>query len=190
MIDKKRLSKSLIIIGLIVIIIFAVIQIRRTLARYETTATTEREVDVAFWIVDNDFKTDTILIDEIYPRDSDYEYTFAVSNFNATKSAETDLSYEIVITASTNLPVSYEITKNGVTCTKIEELYEDASGTCYREIKLETATNNLIMPESADVTDNFVIKVNFPKEYHVNQEYADLIEYIKLDLTATQIIEE
>ena len=34
-----------------------------------------------------------------------------------------------------------------------------------------------------------VIKVRFPKENDTNAEYSDLIEYIKLDLSAKQIID-
>ena len=82
MIDKKRVIKSLIIISLIIIIIFATIQIRNTLARYETTTTTQRDVDVAFWVVDNSFKSERLIIDDIYPLDTPFTYTFTVSNFN------------------------------------------------------------------------------------------------------------
>lgn len=190
MIDKKKLFKILIIISLIIIIIVSAIQIRKTLARYETTTTTEREVDVAFWIVDNSFKSERLLIDDIYPSTNPFEYTFTVSNFSDTKKAETDLEYEIILTASTNLPLSYEITKNGTTCTKVERLYTDTDGTYYREIKLETAANSLVKRYEDNTPDTFVIKVTFPQEYSSNQEYADLMEDMKLDLSAKQIIDE
>lgn len=195
MIDKKKLFKSLIIISLLIIIIVAVIQIRNTLARYETTTTTERDVDVAFWIVDNSFKSDRLLLDDIYPSTDQFVYTFTVSNFNGTKSAETDLDYEIILTSTTNLPLSYEITKNEgtaneITCTKTESLYEDSDGTVYREIKLATAPNSLNMLQETDTTDTFKIKVTFPQQYSDNLEYADLMEYIKIDLSAKQVIGE
>ena len=81
MIDKKRLRKSLIILLLIVVIITAIILIRNTLARYETTATSEKDVDVAYWMIDNSFKSDRLLIKDIYPSDTTFDYTFTVSNF-------------------------------------------------------------------------------------------------------------
>ena len=181
---------------LIVIIIAAIILIRNTLARYETTATSEKDVDVAFWVVDNTFKSDRMLLENLYPSNTSFDYTFTVSNYEMvadgetiTKRAETDLDYELVLTATTNLPLEYEIQKNGVTCTKTEELYADDDGTYYREIKLETDKNNLIMRQGTDITDTFVVKVTFPKSNYTNAEYADLIEYIKIDLTAKQIIE-
>ena len=82
MIDKKRLLKSLTIILLIAIIIFAINQIRKTLAKYQTEGDAQRDVDVAFWIVDNSFQTERILVEDIYPRQDPFEYTFTVSNFN------------------------------------------------------------------------------------------------------------
>lgn len=44
------------------------------------------------------------------------------------------------------------------------------------------------MEQGTDITDTFVIKVKFPKANYTNTEFADLIESIKLDLTAKQII--
>ena len=194
--DKKKIRKCLVILLLIVIIIAVIILIRNTLARYETTATSEKDVDVALWAVDNSFKSDRMLIKDIYPSNTSFDYTFTVSNFEKaedgvtiSKRAETDLDYELVITATTNLPLEYEIQKNGTTCQKTEQLYADSDGTYYREIKLETDKNNLVMRQGTDITDTFVVKVTFPKSNYTNVEYADLIEYIKIDLTARQLIE-
>lgn len=196
MLDKKKLRKSLLILLLIAIIITAIILIRKTLARYETMATSDKDVDVAFWIIDNSYKTDRILISNIYPSDTSFDYTFTISNFEGTedggtitKRAETDLDYELVLTTTTNLPVEYEIQKNGVTCNTTEQIYADSDGTYYREIKLETDKNSLIMRQGTDITDTFVVKVKFSKENDTNAEYADLIEYFKIDLSARQLIE-
>lgn len=193
--DKKKIRKCLIILLLIVIIIAVIILIRNTLARYETTATSDKDVDVAFWVVDNSFKSDRMLIKDIYPSDTSFDYTFTVSNYEMvesgtiTKRAETDLDYELVLTTTTNLPLEYEIQKNGTTCQKTEEIYTDTDGTYYREIKLETDKNNLVMRQGTDTTDTFVVKVTFPKSNYTNVEYADLLEYIKIDLSAKQLIE-
>ena len=189
--NKKKLFKSLIIIALIIIIIFAIVQIRQTLARYETVAQGEGDVDVAFWVVDNDVKTGRIILEDLYPREEPFEYTFTISNFNEDgKRAETDLEYDILITTSTYLPLSYEVTRNGMTCINEGQLYIDVDDTYYRVIRLETDTNNFTMDCDNDQTDTFTIKVTFPEEYSSNPEYADLIEDIKIELSARQIIDE
>lgn len=192
----KKLVKCLIIISLIIIIIFAFTQIRKTLARYETTATAQKDVDVAFWVVGNDIKTGRILVDDIYPRNEPFEYTFTVSNFNeAGKRAETDLEYDIIIKASTYLPLNYEVAKKETdgtetTCIKDEQLYIDENNTYYRQIRLKTTENNLTMDCNNNKTDTFVVKITFPPEYSTNADYADLMEDIKIELSARQIIGE
>lgn len=191
MIDKKRLLKTLIILLLIAIIIFAINQIRKTLAKYQTEGDAQRDVDVAFWIVDNSFQTERILVEDIYPRQEPFEYTFTVSNFNQEgQKAETDLEYDITITVSTYLPLSYEISKDGVICTKDDQLYTDTDNTYYRKIQLLAKDNDFSMDSNINETDTLVMKITFPEEYSSNSEYADLIEDIKIELSARQIIDE
>ena len=45
------------------------------------------------------------------------------------------------------------------------------------------------MNQGTDSTDRYTVKVTFPKSNYTNVDYADLIEYMKIDLTAQQIIE-
>ena len=98
--------------------------------------------------------------------------------------------YEIEITTTTNMPLSYEITTedDDEFYIKTEELFKDEHDTVYRKIKLETEANDLIMLQEEDTTHTFVLKVTFPQEYSNNLQYADLMEDIKIDLTAKQVI--
>lgn len=210
MIDKKRLFKTLIIISLVIIIIISTIQIMaKTLARYQTETTGQGDIDVAFWVVDNNFKSERLLIDGIYPRNTPFEYNIQVSNFNPgtlpeetdDKIAETDMEYEITITTTTNLPLSYKITKNGVEYTSAQQkLITDADGTICREIKFATEVMDTIQTsqnQKTKITDIYTLKVSFPEESHVegiivnnkdNPNYADLMEDIKIDLKTRQKI--
>lgn len=206
MINKKKVLACLIIIILLIVIITATIQLRKTLARYETTTIGERNVDVAFWIVENSFQSQRLILEDIKPNNIPYEYTFTVSNFKDLKVAETDIEYEIVITTTTNLPISYQITRNGVFCAEggelypgaeESELYTDSNGTVYREIRLGTTDSPFVIDtindttkQKSQITDTFVVKVTFPQEYSANEEYRDLIENIQIDLSARQIINE
>ena len=191
MIDKKKMKKSILVLLLIAIIIIAIILLRKTLARYETTTASDKDVDVAFWIINNDFKSGTVVIKDIYPSNNSFDYTFSVSNFkkeesgDISKRAETDLEYEIALKTTTNLPLEYQIVKNGQVLNTKQEIITDDNGTYYRRISLDSAT----MTQGVDTTDNFTIKVTFPKANDTNAEYSDLIEYINLDLSAKQIVE-
>ncbi len=190
MLDKKKLKKSIIILFLIAIIIIAIIFIRNTLSRYETVATSEKDVDVAFWMLHDDFQSANIIIEDIYPSNNSFDYSFSVSNFEAeedgtiNRRAETDLEYELTVTTTTNLPLEYVIEKNGEILSTEQNITTDEDGTYYREILIEPSQ----MVQGEDLTDNYVIKVTFPKENDTNAEYSDLIEYIKLDINARQII--
>ena len=161
------------------------------MARYETTATSDKDVDVAFWIIDDDFKTGKILIKDIYPSNDSFDYTFSVSNFqkeengNINKRAETDLEYGIDLIVTTNLPLEYQVEKNGVNINTTQTIITDDDGTYYKKISLA----NTQMTQGVDSTDNYKIKVKFSKDNDTNAEYSDLIEYIKLDLNAKQIVE-
>lgn len=192
MFDRKIILKSLIIILLLIVIVFAAIQIRNTLARYESATSAERDVDVAFWIVGNSNVTKRLIIEDIYPSATPYEYTFTVSNFEDTKKAETDMEYELIITTTTNLPLQYAIKKNNNDddCEITEELYTDGDGTYYRKIELDKTSEEFKFEQGTDTTDTYVLKVTFPESYKTNFEYSSMIEDIKIELSAKQIIEE
>ena len=68
-----------------------------------------------------------------------------------------------MLTTTTNLPLEYQITKNGSTCRTKQELVKDSDGTYTRKSTLDTDDNDLIMKQGTDITDEFVIKVKFPK---------------------------
>lgn len=207
MIEKEiSLKKIIIFLLLLIIIIFAFIQIRNTFARYETTTSTTRDVDVAFWIVEDTFATSRLIIDEIYPRDTAFEYSFTVSNSNesGTKIADTDMEYYLVLTSTTFLPLNFEIQREGVTIASfdasdntspnINQIITDDDGTKYVQLALGSAAEPFVIDtiennQKRAITDDFVLKVTFPKSYSANENYADLMEDVKLTISAQQIIE-
>lgn len=202
MIDKKTIKKILLIILLIIAIVFAFIQLRKTLARYETTTTTERDVDVAFWLIEEGYKMDRLFIDKIYPSSTEtFEYTFSVSNYNSNQKAETDLNYELALIMSTYLPLEYEIQKNGTTCNMTEQIITDTDGTCYKKLSSIVSTDvndKNTFQVGTDETDEYTLKVTFPLQTFVNGvqvenradlDYPDLIQDVKIELSATQIVE-
>ena len=94
------------------------------------------------------------------------------------------MEYELTVTTTTNLPLEYVIEKNGEILTTQQNIITDEDGTYYREILIESSQ----MQQGEDLTDEYTIKVTFPKENDTNAEFSDLIEYIKLDINAQQII--
>lgn len=191
MINKKMLRKLLIILLLIVGIVVALVKIKDTVARYTSKANVEKKVDVAFYIMDNSFKDgEKLILKDIIPSDTAYEYTFTVSNNDGVKTSETTMEYDITITTTTNLPLTYTIEKDGELCITQETIIKDDFGTYYKQINILSNDNNLVLEHSTESTDEFIIKVLFPKSYSTTSEYADLIENIKLEVSGRQVIEE
>lgn len=191
MINKKVFRKMMIIILLIGIII-ALVQITRTAARYASKVSAEKQVDVAFYVMDGSFQDDTrLILEDILPSDSTYDYTFTVSNNNGTKRTEVAMEYDIIVTATTNMPLTYTIEKDGASCDVTETIIKEESGesyTYYKQLVLTSEDNNLNFSHTEDITDEFVIKVEFPKNYSTQDGYADLIENVRIEVVGRQII--
>lgn len=188
--DKKRLRKIIIILFLIVGIIVVFAKIKDTLARYASKVNAEKKVDVAFYLIDSSFEDDArLILDDILPSETAYEYTFTVSNSNGVKISETTMEYDVIMTATTNLPLTYTIEKDGEVCSTQETIIQDEFGTYYKQISILSADNNLVLAHSTESTNEFVIKVLFPKSYSSVSEYADLIENVKLEVSGRQVID-
>lgn len=189
--DKKKLRKIIIILLLIVGIVVAFVKIKDTLARYASKVSAEKKVDVAFYLMDNSFKDDAkLILDDILPSETAYEYTFTVSNSNGVKISETTMEYDVIITATTNLPLTYTIEKDGEACSTQETIIQDDYGTYYKQISILSDDNDLVFEHSTESTNEFVIKVLFPKSYSTASEYADLIENVRLEVSGRQVIDE
>ena len=117
MIDKKVLRKLLIIVALIIIIILAVFRIRGSLSRYESQAIITGTTDIAFWVVDDTYQYKTLTLVDLYPSEEKFQSQLcSVSNFKEDgtdiKMSDTKMSYYLVLTTTTNLPLSFEVKKD------------------------------------------------------------------------------
>lgn len=191
MIDKKLFRKLMIIVCLISLIVVFV-QITKTAARYVSKVNAEKQVDVAFFMIDNDFKEKRrMILEDLLPSDTAYEYTFSVFNNDGVSRSEVDMEYDVTITATTNLPLVYTVEKDGELCTLTETIVQipESTGAYYKKIVISSDDNDLTLSHTQDETDAFVIKVTFPKGYSTEEGYADLIESINLEVEGRQIIE-
>lgn len=67
MLDKKVIRKSLIIILIVFLILMGIKFIRRAFSRYESTAESSSNTDMALWIVNEGFTSEDLYIGEIRP---------------------------------------------------------------------------------------------------------------------------
>ncbi len=189
MISKKNkhifLKTIIIILGILVATrLFVLI-----LAKYESVSNSNANVDVAFYLLKDDYKTMTTNLESLFPQDDAYIYNFSIGNEDGTQKAEVDLEYELSIRTTTNLPLIYELymnqdykdsnAKNIITENNIEL---DEQGTYFRKIK----TDKVKLSYKEGITNLYQLVVHFPKKYNT-ENYQDIIELIEITVDAHQV---
>ena len=81
MFDRKRIIIIVKFLITLLTLILILMLIGRTLAKYETTATTDANIQAAFYLLKDDYQTMTVNLAEMQPRDEAYSYTFSVYSF-------------------------------------------------------------------------------------------------------------
>lgn len=85
MFDAKRV-KIIIKIALILISCILVIKVfTLTLSKYQSLSESQANLDVAFYVLNENYQTMALNLASIFPRSAPYLYTFSVSNSNRTK---------------------------------------------------------------------------------------------------------
>lgn len=189
MFDKRkvRLYKKFVILVLCLIILIRIFSI--TLSKYESTSESNATVDVAYYVLNEDYQTMSINLDSIFPSDDPYIYTFSISNEKDGNRAETNMEYDLTIRTTTNLPLEYTLLKNQdytddnaqsiITSDVIEA---DENGTYFRT--LETTTEKFYYDTTGENT--YTLMVYFPSIYNT-KDYQDIIEGIEISVDSHQV---
>ena len=192
MIDiKKFLKYNRLTIAIIILAILLFI-VPITYSRFQSTRTPNTEIETAFYIIDSNYETKSVHLDDLVPSDTPYTYNFTVANNNGTDRAETDIEYTIEITSTTNLPLTYalylnqEYTDEDSTNIIINDItQQDEYGTYFKKMVTESKKFSHLKDES----NSYQMTVVFPKEYE-DFEYQGIIEGIIITVKSKQVIEE
>jgi hypothetical protein len=192
MIDiKKFLKYNRLTIAIIILAILLFI-VPITYSRFQSTRTPNTEIETAFYIIDSNYETKSVHLDDLVPSDTPYTYNFTVANNNGTDRAETDIEYTIEITSTTNLPLTYalylnqEYTDEDSTNIIINDTTQpDEYGTYFKKMVTESKKFSHLKDES----NSYQMTVVFPKEYE-DFEYQGIIEGIIITVKSKQVIEE
>lgn len=190
---KFNRKKSIIIAKLLVnilCIILILILLDRIYAKYKTQATSQAEIQAAFYLLNDDFQNVNVKLDALEPRDEDYIYTFSISNNKNNKRTETTLEYELTVVTTTNLPITYKLYKNedyksGTSIITNDTIVKDEYGTFFRML----STDNEVFTHTEDQTNIYTLVIKFPKQYN-KTEYQDIIEAISIEIASRQLIQE
>ena len=188
---NKKLAKKIVkILILLLSLILLIKLISFTYSKYESSATTNPNVPVAFYVINKDYKTMSLNLDSLFPSDTPYVYDFAISNTDGTNRCETDMEYDLSIRTTTNLPIDYELYMNqaydetGATnILQNDEIAQDESGTYFR--RFTTDTNSFTYKK--DETNTYQLVLRFPAKYNTIN-YQDVIEGIEITVNSRQVI--
>ena len=160
-------------------------------ARYETSTKINANIQKALYIFGADEQSFNLEPDGIIPKSSPYVYKFSVSNFNDEHETDVDISYDLSIRTTTNLPITIKLYRN--------ELYDssgatnlfsgstslqDSDGAWYRLYK---CPDSYEMYYKNKTTDIYTIVVNFPQEYAKDLTYENDIENIEVNIKSRQM---
>lgn len=161
-------------------------------ASYETNAKLNASIDRAIYLIDNEGMSFNIDPEQIIPSDDPYVYKFSISNFNATTRSDIDLLYELRVTTTTNLPLTFELYRNenyddatAVNLFSSPRVAQDEDGAWYN-IYEPSGVYEMLYAE--EVTDIYTLVINFPKVYSSNVVYADSIENIEVMIKSKQMV--
>ena len=193
MFSKKKFLLTVKINILIVLLLVFVKLMPVTLSKYETVANSKVDSNIAFYLLDTNYYTESIKLSSLSPSDNPYIYTFTVSNFNDTKESEVDIEYDLSLIMTTNLPLRYKLYKNEdytnsssnnlITDTN-SRIELDSDGTYFKIVNFDT--ENLFY--NSHTTNTYTLLVYYDKS-NSNPIYQDTIESVKIVVKSRQIID-
>ena len=192
MINKKlrRLYAKLVILVLCFLIIARIFVL--VLSKYESISNSYANVDIAFYLLKEDFQTMTLNLASILPQNNAYTFEFSIGNQVGEDIAEVDIEYELTLRTTTNLPLTYELYMNqsytdqwATNIIKENTVNLDEDGTYFRTM----TTDKITLKYTEGKTNLYQLVVYFPENY--NQEnYQDIIELIEINVNGRQITGE
>ena len=185
---KRRVYVKLVILLLCLIIVIRMFTL--VLSKYESETNSNTNVDIAFYLLNEDYKTMQLNLASIFPQNDAYVFSFTIGNQDGEKTAEIDLIYDLTIRTTTNLPLTYELymnqeytDSNAVNIVKTNEIKQDDDGTFFRYITVEKEILNYDTPK----TNTYQLVIHFPENYNT-EEYQDIIEMLEITVNSKQII--
>lgn len=183
----RRLYEKLIILVLCFLIIARIFVL--VLSKYESISDSYANVDIAFYLFKEDYKTMTTNLASILPQDNAYVFEFTIGNQDGIETAEVDLEYELTLRTTTNLPLTYELymnqqyTDDGATnIIKENSVALDEYGTYFRTM----TTDKITLPYTQGITNLYQLVVYFPANYD-QENYQDIIELLEITVNAQQV---
>lgn len=148
------------------------------------------EIELAMYILNENYQSMNLKLDSIVPRENPYLYNFSISNYNETERTDIEIRYELKVSATTNLPLTYELylnetkeTPDATNIIRTNNVAQDDDETYFRTM----TTDAKEFGYTQDEINLYQLVIYFPENYDT-VDYQDIIESIEIIVNSTQII--
>lgn len=159
------------------------------LSKYESVSKSNANVDIALYLLKEDYKSMTLNLASLSPQNEAYVYSFSIGNEDGDTTAEVDMTYDLTLRTTTNLPLTYELYMNqeynedGAESIIInDEILPDDDGTYFRTM----TTESIELKFSEPTTNLYQLVIYFPKNYN-STDYQDIIEGLEITVESKQV---
>lgn len=182
--NNNRLKVEIVILLFLLIVLCFLIPF--TLSRFRTEARSDATMDIAFYLLNDTYTHQNITLYEMSPGD-ERTYNFSVSNTDGTNRSEVTLDFEVVVLATTNMPLEYELyqVESGIDTNAVSssDTITDDDGMYFKEFKTSLDT----FEYDADSTNYYKLVIKYPSQYKHNK-YQGISENVEIKILSRQKI--
>lgn len=167
--------------------------IKKSFSSYVSDSDMLLNIEKALYILEEGELEFNIDVDGIIPNDAPYVYNFSISNFNDNDRSDVDITYDISLVSTTNLPLRFELYRNenysdedATNIISTNELVNDVDGSWYRYMKVDESYNFYY---ETDTTDTYTLLIYFPKSYASSTVYEGVMDNIEININSKQIVD-
>lgn len=188
---KYRVRFMGIACGVGALFIVALVSIASSFGLYESEVKLNLDIKTALYVLKDGLYSFDMNIEGIIPQDAPYTYSFTVNNFDEDKISDVDLTYDIEVVTTTNMPLTYSLYRNeeyqiGTNILTNTSLEQDENGAWYNKFRPNDGYELL---KGTKKTDTYTLTVTFPKSYKSTTVYVEQIESIVVNVKSKQKIE-
>ena len=189
MFDKKRVRIYIKFVILLLCFFIVIRMFTLTLSRFQSVTNSNPNVDIAFYILKEDYQTMQLNLGSIIPRSEPYIYHFSIANTDGVNTAEVNMKYNVKIKTTTNLPIDYSLyledneTNNELNVITNNKVEKDEYDTYFRVLETQDRTFYYTKPE----TNIYKLVITFPEIYQ-SIKYENIIESIEILVDSKQIM--
>ena len=192
MISKSRFLIAIKFSLAVIFLMTAIALLPKVFSRYQSIASSNTNIDVAFYIINTTYQRQNVVLSKIEPSSIPYLVNFTIANNDGTNRLGVDATYDLKIVTTTNLPLEYQLYRNQTYDTpgavniisSTTTIATDDDGTYFKTMIAPSETFSY----TADQQYSYQLVIYFPTTY-MSHNYQDIVESIEIVVDSRQILD-